>query len=461
MKKYFKWGVLFVIGVAIALCVSFGIRTYLAGNENERKAIAQGFVLLPDLAANPRHGIVVEHEPTISRIFAPDLMLAVQDDPSLIPLCLEILERNFPPDDQVERLTEDTEYVFPEFGSVDDDRFRQAKNQILALAGNLVFRSFVRVAQRDFNSAIKDINLANQIAQNLRKSPNLLCVQGADSQIMGRALLRLKELAVNHAQDREIIEYVRRSLELFSDRDYLSSQHLINWQANAQISTLGSKYFKEESENYSRIGPITLPVPRNLIREEVFAEYLANLSVSKGLQEGTDEMFVAISNQCEASDEDNQGGLFWASEFIVLGANGFKFLVKVRQDFMILQAFLNVIDFEFKNQRLPSKSEIALPNDILFGFNLQYLQIPVPGRSRPRVLIVSPESDTPFIYQGSHLFLYEPHALESDPHQKKEKLYFRKDGSVIYSSNPEHPDYTAPAYGPGTLVPPKTPVIVR
>ncbi|MBX3115643.1 MAG: hypothetical protein KF836_13845 [Fimbriimonadaceae bacterium] len=453
MKKFIKWGLFIIFAVAMAIGLGWVTKMFFGGSENERRAVEQGFHYLPNLAANPEQGVDMAREPAIAPISVGNLVLDAQQDSSLIPLCKELIKSKFPPQNQLDRLTAETTYIFPEPSFEESDPFFASKLNLQNLASALTFRSFVYVAERDFDSAISNMKMVAQISQNLRKSPNMDCLHSADTVIFRRTLNSLCKLAVAHNQDSQVIEYVQNSTNILSARTYPSVSSLLNWHANYQNSFLDSNLLRREHERWVRVGPVVIPIPKKSIRERIFSQYLTNLKIAEKESGGIEKQLIALSHQSAIYDSKIAGGPFQVCEGYVLGGDSFEMLSKIGQPLLVLNCYLDVLKFERLNQRLPNSGEILLPVDPVTGFQIQYIQIPVPDRKRPRVLIISANSNSPFAYHGQYLSSFEPHILEPDPLKVRVKKYFRKDGTEILAHHPDYPNAKAPKFGGTTVAP--------
>jgi len=232
MKKFIKWGLFVIFAVGLAVGLSWVTRTFLGGSENERQAIALGFHRLPNITGNPQTGIEIEREPRISPVASDSYKLIpalIRGEKGVMDICENLVENHFTPDDQIERLSADTAYIFPDQLFSDYDRYFPSKLNIMSLGRNLTFRAIVRAVKRDFDAALKDIRRTQQVADNLRKSPNLDALYTAERGITSEALKYLAILATQSKHDPETVQFVNDALDIFSARPNPPYMEMLNW----------------------------------------------------------------------------------------------------------------------------------------------------------------------------------------------------------------------------------------
>lgn len=432
---------------------------FFGGSENERRAVEQGFHYLPNLAANPEEGIDMAKEPSVDRICRDDYILlsALFDgDPDALRIATNLIDTHFSSISQIERISAETSYIFPSQTWDIDNDYIGRKYDVQKLAGNLTFRALVRANQGKHEIALDDIKRVHQISENLRKSPNLDAHWTANGAIKSIALRYLGKILVGHRENVKLVNFVDKSIHILAKNSPTRLEAIVNWQANAQLNYLNSEYFADENREANSLGPLTLPIPKQHLREKIFDQYLANIEAIRSVSGGEDQQLIALLKQSSLNSLSLKGGIFARSEFMILGYDPFEQLPSSKVQSMILESYLSVLKFEMKNKRLPDISEIEMPVNPYSGLQLQYIHVPVPGRKRPRVLIVSPDTSTPFIYTGGYLSK-DKGIIEPDPTAKKSRRYFRPNGTEIRSHDPDYPNAKAPTFGS----PPKTPVIVR
>jgi len=196
-----------------------------------------------------------------------------------------------------------------------------------------------------------------------------------------------------------------------------------------------------------------VPIPVGQIKEKIYSQYIANVNAFKAAPADRHSQWAALIAQEQANSGTVTGGIFWFAESYILESNHFEITSASQSQILTLRAYLEVLEFEAKHNRLPEQQEIEMPFDPYKGFANQYVLVPVKGVKRPRVIIVSSNSATPFVFHGQ-LVSRSLGVIEPDPLAKKEREYFRPNGTHIMTHDPDHPDKKAPAFGTGTPAPP-------